>query len=619
MRLSKMRLSKICFRTASHRSAIAALAALGAIVLIVSGCGRFSDEPAEPAPRAPERQRAQMESREFEVPSQLIFGESADLAFEISGEVGDVNAGVGDVVSAGDVLATVDSDTIRNLRYAESQSLYQIDKTQAELDRVLGLESSDPLVRAQAEGNLAKAELRLENARDNLDDYLLQYDVDLGTARKAVADAEFSLDQAEDAVSDFADMHGESFAAALARRSEARARLNDARDAVTDFLPLHNEAVATLESRIANVEDQLDDARDDLRDFDVDHDQRVASARVQLAAAEARLESAQDAFDEFHVMVIDGRFHSLQDGQTFDVVKFEALQAAVESAKREVEHWEGELADLEAGPKEVDRTGAQATVARLESELERLNRQLREELVGPDQTELDRLEANVLVAQETLDRAERDFAEIERGIDQLQLASLEAGAVSARLALEAAESRLARLEEGIDQAVLADLNQDIVTAREARDELAAGPDAAAVALAQANLDNAKSEYDEIVEDLEHSYLRAPFSGMVRLVTLKEGDVITVDARVIQLVDPTNISISGLVEANNVERIKVGTPGSVTVAALPDIALDAQVLEISSHAKTERGVISFPVEFAVVVPSGVTIPPNPGLVTTTVRP
>ena len=553
------------------------------------------------------------------MPSQLIFGKSVDLAFEISGEVGEINVAVGDMVSAGDVLATVDSETIRDLRYAESQSLYQIDKLQDDLDRVLGLESSDPLVRAQAEGSLAKAELRLQMAQDNLEDYLLQYDVDLGAARKAVADAKFALDQAEDAVSDFADMHGESFVAAVARRSEARARLNNAQDAVTDFLPLHNEAVAALESLIAKTENDLDQARDALRDFDVDHAQKLALARVRLAAAESTLEQAEEEFDAFHVMVIEGRFNSLEDGRNFDVVKFEALQATVDSARREVEFRETELADLEEGPKEFDRAGAEAAVARLELELERLNRELRDELVGPDQTELDRLEANVLVARETLERADRDLAELEQGIDQLKLASLEAGVESARLALEAAESRLARLEEGIDQAVLADMNQQIVTAREARDELAAGPDAAAVALTQANLANAKSDYDEIVEDLERSYLRAPFSGMVRLVTVKEEDVITVDARVIQLVDPTNISIRGLVEANNVERIEVGTPGSVTVAALPDVELEAQVREISPHAKTERGVISFPVEFAVVVPSGVTIPANPGLVTTTVRP
>ena len=560
-----------------------------------------------------------MEAREISVPSQLIFAESADLAFEIPGEVGAVNVAVGDMVSSGEVLATLDAETVRDLRYAESQGLYQIEKLQDDLDRVLGLESPDPLIRAQAEGNLSRAELRLQLARDALEDYLLEYDVDLGAARKAVADATFALDQAEDAVSDFADMHGESFAAAVSRRSEARARLKAAQDTIADFLPLHNEAVAALQSQIAKVENDLDDTRDVLRDFDVNHAQRLALARVRLAEAESNLEQAEETFNEFHVMIIEGQFHSLEDGRNFDVVKFEALQAAVESAKTDVESWETELSDLEAGPDEVDRSGAQTTEARLKLELERLNRDLREELEGPDQTELDRLEANVLVARETLERADRDLAELEQGIDQLKLASLEAGADSARIALEAAESRLARLEEGIDQAVIADLNQQIVTAREGRDELAAGPDAALVALAQADLANAKSELDEVLEDLEFTFLRAPFAGMVRLVTVKEGDVITVDARVIQLVDPTNISIRGLVEANNVERINVGTPGSVTVAALPNVELEAQVVEISPDAKTERGVISFPVEFAVVVPPGVAIPPNPGLVTTTVRP
>ena len=611
--------SKLCSPSTFHRSAVPSLVLLVVLALGLSACGRSSDQAAEPLRGPGSRASTPMEPRGFEVPSQLVFVDSANLAFEISGEVGEVNVAVGDMVGSGDVLATVDSETIRDLRYAESQSVYQIDKLRDELDRVMGLKSSDPLVRARAEGDLVKAELRLQTALDTLEDYLLQYDVDLGAARKAVADAKFSLDQAEDAVSDFAEMHGESFVDAVAQRSQARAELNDAQDAVTDFLPLHNETVATLQSQIAQIENDLDDTRDTLRDFDVDHAQRLALARVRLADAESNLEQAEDAFDEFHVMVIEGQFHSLDDGRNFDVVKFEALQAAIESAKRDVEFWETEIADLEAGPNEVDRSGPETTAAKLELELERLNRDLREELAGPDQTELERLEANVLVAREALERADRDLAELEQGIDQLKLASLEAGAESARIALDAAESRLARLEEGIDQAALADLNQQIVTAREARDELAEGPDSAAVALAQANLDNAKSDLDELLEDLEHSYLRAPFSGMVRLVTVKEGDVITVDARVIQLVDPTNISIRGLVEANNVERIKVGTPGSVTVAALPDVELEAQVLEISPDAKTERGVISFPVEFAVVVPPGVAIPPNPGLVTTTVRP
>ena len=607
------------FIAASRRKSVTALVLFSVLALVASACGESSDETPEPTRSGPDRAAGAPESREFNVPSELVFTNSADLAFEIPGEVGAVHVAVGDLVSAGDILATVGSDTITSLQYAEAQSLYRLDKLQTDLDRVLGLESPDPLVRARAESELAKAELRFQQTNDNLEDYLLEYEVALSAQRKSVADAKFTLDQAEDAVSDFADMHGESFAAAVSRRSEARAQLEEARDAVTDFLPLHNEAVARLESRIATTVTQLDRARDDLRDFDVDHAQRLATARVRLAEAESNLEKAEEAFSEFHVRLIDGDFNDLQDGQNFDVVKLEALQAAVDSAKRDVDHWNAELSDLEAGPKAVDRTAAEAAVARLESEVDRLNRQLREELAGPDQTELDRLEARVLVAQETLERAERDLAELEEGIDQLKLASLEAGTESARLSLEAAESKLARLEEGIDQAVLKDLNRQIVTAREAMEELAEGPDAAAVALAQASLDNAKFDYDEIAEDLEQSHLRAPFAGMVRLVTAKVGDVITVDARVIQLVDPYDVVVRASVEANNVERIRVGTVGTVTISALPKTALDAEVQHISEEARTERGVISFPVEFAVDVPANVAIPPNPGLVTTAVRP
>lgn len=48
-----------------------------------------------------------------------------------------------------------------------------------------------------------------------------------------------------------------------------------------------------------------------------------------------------------------------------------------------------------------------------------------------------------------------------------------------------------------------------------------------------------------------------------------------------------------------------------------MTLEAQALELSGKPRTERGVISYPVLFSVTVPSGVAIPPNPGLVTTTI--
>ena len=117
--------------------------------------------------------------------------------------------------------------------------------------------------------------------------------------------------------------------------------------------------------------------------------------------------------------------------------------------------------------------------------------------------------------------------------------------------------------------------------------------------------------------MENAILRAPFDGIVRLATISTGDIITVDARVIQVVDPEDVAVLGLVETNYIDRISVGTPASVTLGAVPGVTLEAQVSEMSGEARTERGVISFPVVFSVAVPPDVSIPPNPGLVTTTI--
>ena len=105
------------------------------------------------------------------------------------------------------MLATLDSDTVTDLRHAEALAEFKVEDTQDKLDNVLGLQSDDPLVRAraenalaQAENALAQAEVALENAEDALDDYQLEHDVALSAAVQRVADATAALDRAEEAV-----------------------------------------------------------------------------------------------------------------------------------------------------------------------------------------------------------------------------------------------------------------------------------------------------------------------------------------------------------------------------------------------------------------------------------
>ena len=603
-----------------RRSALIPLAAALAMAALALGCAASdtgSENTAADASAGDQPSRPVAAVSDFRVRSELVFNTRADLAFQLAGEVGSVNVAVGDRVSAGDVLATLDTDTSSNLQHAEALAEFKVEQTQDDLTRVLGLESDDPLVRARAENALAQAEVALEKAEDALEDYQLEHDVALSAAIQRVADTEAALDRAEDAVRDFAEAHGQQFANALAARARARAELDTAQEAVEDFVPLHYESLSKIQSSISKTEISLDQTRERLRDFDKDHLERLAEARQNLAQSETRLDVAQDKLDEFYVKIVNEEFHQLTDGQNFDTVQLAALQAARDSAQRSVETWQQEIGELQLGPKEIDRTAIQTRIGELEADISSLSRNLGDLLDGPDPVELNRLESIVLVAQERLNTAERDLAEVEQGVDQIELARLETSVESARVALDSALIKLTRLEEGPDAATIAALNQAVITAQETRDDLAAGPDAADVALAQANVADALVDYADVQGDLGDTVIQAPFDGLVRLVTIEPGDAIRVDARVIQLVGPNDVMVRGLVETNYIERVSEGTSARVTLAALPGVTFDASVESVSRDARTERGVISFPVLFSLTVPDDVEIPPNPGLVSTTI--
>ena len=603
------------------------------VILTLVTCGGASDAPdANGAPAAAPSDAA-VTGAEFRVRSQLVFNTRADLSFEIPGEVGAVNVAVGDTVSAGDIVATLDETTMTNLEQAVARLELELKAAQDALDAVLGLQSNDLLVKDQAEDALARAEsalaqaqVSLDQAEETLADFQFEHDLSLGRARQARAAVVTALDLAEEALADFADGHSERFAAALEARSQAKVALETAEDALADYLPNYNEEVTGLRNQISQTEQQLDQAREALLDIDANHADLLSQAQVALAKAEDALRKARADYTAFSVRAIDGTFTSLDEGEVFDVVQLNALRAAVAEGERAVGKWEDEIDELEAGPKEIDLAVANNNVSVLEERLARLNREIADLQAGPDQDEIRLREARVQSARERLDRTERDLAETEAGVDRLELARLEAIAESRRLDLDSTQKQLAKLEEGPDQIVLGSLNTAVDTARQAvdtartrRDDLAAGPDAINIEQAQFRIDTAALNYREAQEDLADAVLRAPVDGLVRLALIQPGDAIKVDARVIQIVDPADVSVAGLVETNYIERVKIGTPATVTLAAVPGVVFDAQVSAVSDEARTERGVISFPVTFSVTVPEAASIPPNPGLVATTVLP
>lgn len=608
-------------RMRGRAAALALCAGLGVVIMACSAAaGR--EEPAAPAADGGAPAAETAVARDFQARGELIFNNSVNLAFEIRGEIGAVNVAVGDRVSAGDVLATLDAETLAAAQTAAAQAKVNVENAQDRLDQIMGLESSDSLVRANAESALAKAEIALESAQEALEDYQVDYDVRLAKARQTVANAEAAVDRADDAVTDFGDNHSEQFAQALANRSTAKIALDNAEKAVRDLLPQHTETVAQLRGRIATTENKLDDAREAVRDFDDQHADKVAMARQAVAVAENAVSAAEDKMDAFNQRIADGYYTNQErndnPGATFDIVQLRALRAGIELAEKELADKRQDLEELLAGPKASDRAVVVERVAELEATLVKLNLEMDDLRAGPDPNELEQLENAAALARERLSTAERNLAEVKEGVDEVQLASLQAKADQSRVDLESARIQLSRLEEGPDEATLDGLVKDVAAARQARDDLTEKVGAADIALAQANIDAATVSYERAVEDVDKTMLIAPIDGMVRLVTIAPGEAVTLDARAIQIVDPYDVSVLGLVDSNYIDRIGAADTAEVTLSAVPGRVFAAQVDEIGETARTERGIISFPVIFDVTVPRDAPPPTHPGLVNITVR-
>ena len=169
-------------------------------------------------------------------------------------------------------------------------------------------------------------------------------------------------------------------------------------------------------------------------------------------------------------------------------------------------------------------------------------------------------------------------------------------------------------EAGLDQLELALRQQELELAQQdflysAKDlaELEPGPDHLESALLEAQVALARSAADEAREDLEGAMIRAPFRGVVSRINIETDDAITDESRVMALVDPNRLEVHGLVDASEIQFIRLGAAAQVAIGSLPRADLTGVVINVSSSPRTERGVITFPIVVRIDLPEGVSAP------------
>jgi RND family efflux transporter MFP subunit len=153
-----------------------------------------------------------------------------------------------------------------------------------------------------------------------------------------------------------------------------------------------------------------------------------------------------------------------------------------------------------------------------------------------------------------------------------------------------ANATLTRLLDDIDLAKESSQARDWdlpaqIKAMEYQREMAA----IAITAAELNLQGAK-------DMLEDSTVTAPTSGIISSVHVREGDVLTqatFATPAFQIVDPTNLEMTGLIDEMDVADIRLGMDVIVTLDALPDVEVHGTVSFISDAALIQAGVVLYP--------------------------
>jgi len=157
------------------------------------------------------------------------------------------------------------------------------------------------------------------------------------------------------------------------------------------------------------------------------------------------------------------------------------------------------------------------------------------------------------------------------------------GDVLAQLDTASLENSLAQAEISVKQARL-----------NLENALQPPPDPLNVEIKELALKNAKNNVVEAEKKLQQATIMAPFNGLVTEVNAVEGDQVSASTAILRLIDPENFETTVYVNETEIYNVKIGTPATVKVVALPNKIYTAKVSSISETATISSNVVNYKV-------------------------
>jgi multidrug resistance efflux pump len=265
-------------------------------------------------------------------------------------------------------------------------------------------------------------------------------------------------------------------------------------------------------------------------------------AQAALTAAQFALTSAQQAFDSLN--------------RTADLGRAQAWQVYMDSQKiRETAQLAWDKLDQSSIQKDIDTAKSDVTTRKTDLDDARTDFNKYADLANDNATRKD-YEQKLRTAQTDYDTAVQKLEELTNGRDRIN---------AALMAAQGAEAEALRTYQNTLK----------------------GPDSDRLALAQAQLDNAKAQAAAAQNALDNYDLQAPFDSTVMDINVTANQVVGPETWVVMLADTSQwyVDTSDLNELD-VVKVRVGQKVNIAADALPGVSMKGIVEEIGETPKNQ---------------------------------
>ncbi|HEX4744770.1 MAG TPA: biotin/lipoyl-binding protein [Candidatus Limnocylindria bacterium] len=540
-------------------------ALVGALVAVLIGTpiliGRITSSPAAAETRTAPVTRASV-TQTVAVSGSVNAGGTIRLNFQTSGRVAEILVKVGDRVTAGQLLARLDTAT---LEVAVAQAQANLTSAQARYEQALA--GALPEDVAAAATSVANAQRSLETARRTAE-------TDVATAKQTlarvtggytvartnfsalVAQVRTDADALTQAVSDLQRQHGDMLTIAYALPGST-----DARTVQTSL----GGATAPLATAVSAASTLLRDAL------------------TELGAAQAALLASAGTFDS--VLASGADTSAAAGGYQSSLI---AYQSAVTRLNAAIDVVNGQL------------SGPQSSIA---SALATLNSSS-----ARQQTDFDSLREGlrfltdrVIAAQQLASSAKSRLAQAGTTLNTVTDA-IANGLVSATQAVPAAQERGA--------SSIANAESALASAQASYARTAAAPKSSDIATAYASVLQAELALQTAQNTLANAALRAPAPGVVAALTGQVGEAAsgTAASPFLSIANVTTLQLHGTVGEADVAKLRLGQVATVTVDAVgAGSRMTGKVTGIDPVATIQQGVPVYGVDVTVDVPDAAVRP------------